>query len=128
MGSSWGRLGVVSGAKSPPKILQRLGKTVWDVDFSPWASLRSFQEGKANDGQASDRSKRASGRSLGLSGGGVLGLLGGLLGAERHPFNDVQGVLGPFLAALGLSLEGAFGERLPFNDVRQKYKIHSSEA
>ena len=60
--------------------------------------------------------------------GGVLGLFGGLLGAERHPFNDVQGVLGPFLAALGLSLEGAFGERLPFNDVRQKYKIHSSEA
>ena len=54
--SSWGRLGVVLGvvlgAKSHQKIVQRLGKTVWDVDFSPWASLRSFQEGKANDGQA----------------------------------------------------------------------------
>ena len=33
------------------KIFQRLTKTVWDVDFSPWASLRSCQDGKANDGQ-----------------------------------------------------------------------------
>ena len=40
--------------------------------------------------------------------GGVLGLLGGLLGAERHPFNDVQGVLGPFLAALGLYSKGMY--------------------
>ena len=45
------------------------------------------------------------------------------------PFNDVQGGLGPlFLAALGPSLETAVGERLHFNDVRQKYKIYSSEA
>ena len=44
------------------------------------------------------------------------------------PLMTFRGSWVPFLAALGLSLETAFGERLPFNDVRQKYKIHSSEA
>ena len=37
-----------------------------------------------------------------------MGLFGNLLGAERHPFNDVQGVLGPFLAALRLYLKGMY--------------------
>ena len=132
MGSFW-------GSKRSPNRFHRLHWSDPGRSGSRSGCLSPFQEGKANDGQASDRCKRASGRGLGPSGGGSWAFWGVFwvltrlrvdtaergTSRERHrfanargkcrvlqcPFNDVQGGLGP-------SVGGVLGRKY------YRYTIH----
>ena len=84
LGSSWGRLGVVLGVKTepksfPPSALERPG-TVW---FSIWL-LKSVPRGKSQRWPGFRPLQEGFGGGSWAVWGGVLGLLGGLLGAERQ--------------------------------------------
>ena len=63
MGSFW-------GSKRNPNRFHRLSRSDPGRSGFRFGCFRPFQKGKANDGQPSDRSKRASGGGLGPSGGG----------------------------------------------------------
>ena len=97
------RLGVVLGSfwgsKRSPNRFHRLHWSDPGRSGSRSGCLSPFQEGKANDGQASDRCKRASGGGLGPS--GVLGLFGGLLGADPPPGRHCRTRHFPRTASMG---------------------------
>ena len=90
MGSSWGRLGGRFGSQKSPKNFTEiekngLGRRLFAMGIlkivprrksQRWPAFRPFQEGFGGGSWA--------------VWGGVLGRFGGLLGAERHPFNDVR--------------------------------------
>ena len=95
--SFWGRVRVVLGSfwgsKRSPNRVHRLSRSDPGRFGSRSGCLSPFQEGKANDGQASDRCKRASGGGLGPSGGGawavnvipLMTFMGSYLIASRIP-------------------------------------------
>ena len=83
MGSFW-------GSKRNPNRFHRLSRSDPGRFGFRSGCLRPCEEGKANDGQPSDRSKRASGGVLGRLGGGLGPLLGvfGLSGWPPRAFRS----------------------------------------
>ena len=90
LGSSWGRFGGRFGSQNPPKHFTEFGKTGLGRRFFAMGILKIVPRGKSQRWPGFRPFQEGLGEGSWAVWGGVLGLLGGLLGAERHPFNDVQ--------------------------------------